>query len=79
LDKGAVVSAQDLEESTASHLAADQGQREMINLLIDNRAEEGLVDKLSYAPLYRYAQLRYGRLHRRWAAVAKTLKLCWRE
>jgi ankyrin repeat protein len=35
LDKGAVVSAQDLEGSTALHVAADQGLREIINLLID--------------------------------------------
>jgi ankyrin repeat protein len=34
LDKGAVVSTQDLEGSTALHLAADQGHREIINLLI---------------------------------------------
>ena len=32
LDKGAVVSAQDLEGSTALHVAAGQGYREIINL-----------------------------------------------
>jgi ankyrin repeat protein len=60
LDKGAVVSTQDLEGSTALHLAADQGHREIINLLIDRGAEVGLVDKLGRTPLHRSARLGYG-------------------
>jgi ankyrin repeat protein len=55
-----VVSAQDLEGSTALHLAADQGHREIINLLIDHGAEVGLVDKLGRTPLHRSARLGYG-------------------
>jgi ankyrin repeat protein len=55
-----VVPAQDLEGSTALHLAADQGHREIINLLIDHGAEVGLVDKLGRTPLHRSARLGYG-------------------
>jgi ankyrin repeat protein len=59
LDKGAVVSAQDLGGSTALHLAADQGHREIISLLIDRGAEVGLVDKRGRTPLHRSARLGY--------------------
>jgi ankyrin repeat protein len=55
-----VVSAQDLEGVTALHLAADQGHREIINLLIDRGADVELVDKLGRIPLHRSARLGYG-------------------
>jgi ankyrin repeat protein len=60
LDKGVVISAQDLEGSMAFHLVADRGHRGIIHLLIDHRAEVGLVDKLGQIPLHRSACLGYG-------------------
>jgi ankyrin repeat protein len=59
LDKGVVVSTQDLEGNTVLYLAADQGHREIINLLIDYRVEVGLVDKLGWILLYCSACLGY--------------------
>jgi ankyrin repeat protein len=43
----------------AFHLVADQGHRGIINVLIDHRAEVGLVDKLGQIPLHRSACLGY--------------------
>jgi ankyrin repeat protein len=60
LDKGVVVSAQNLEEGTVLHLAANQGHREIINLLINHRAKVGFADKLGRTPLHRSARLGYG-------------------
>ena len=41
------------------HLAANQGHREIINLLINHGAEVGLVDKLGQTLLYCSAHLGY--------------------
>lgn len=59
LDRGAVISAQDLEGSIVFRLVADQGHRGVINLLIDHKAEAGLVDKRVQIPLHRSACLGY--------------------
>jgi ankyrin repeat protein len=48
-----------LEGNIILHLAADQNYQEIINLLIDNRAEVGLIDKLSWLLLYCSARLGY--------------------
>ena len=55
-----IISAQDLDGSSALHLAADGGHREIIDLLIDKGARLDTVDQLGRTPLHRSAFLGYG-------------------
>ena len=55
--RGVAESAADLEGVTALHLAARDGSKEFINLLIDNGAETAAKDNLGHTPLHYCAEL----------------------